>query len=52
MRHFAMWPLRWSAACGAEGVALFGERDLVNCRECQVVLARAEILGQQLGATA
>lgn len=44
MRHFSLWPLRWEAACGAQGVALFGELDLVTCPECRRVVVRAEIL--------
>lgn len=52
MRHFALWPLTWQAACGAENVALFGERDLVNCAECLAVVARAEYLAKPVGATA
>lgn len=50
MRHFSMWPLMWSAACGAENVALFGELDLVSCPACRSVVIRAEILGEQMGA--
>lgn len=46
MRHFAMWPLMWGAACGAENVAVFGELGLVNCRECRAVVARAELLAR------
>lgn len=41
-----MWPLMWSAACGADGVALFGEIGLVNCRDCLAVVARAEYLAR------
>lgn len=52
MRHFAMWPLGWQAACGAENVALFGEIGLVNCPECRTVVARAEYLARPAGATA
>lgn len=41
-----MWPLLWSAACGAENVATFGELGLVNCHDCRTVVARAEILAR------
>lgn len=40
-----MWPLRWSAACGASNVALFGELALVDCGECRDVVIRAELMG-------
>lgn len=46
MRHFSMWPLLWQAACGAQGVALFGELDLVTCRECRATVARAEYMAR------
>lgn len=46
VRHFSMWPLSWSAACGAEGfgVVLDTTLALVECVECRKVVARAEIL--------
>ena len=44
-----MWPLRWQAACGDEGVALFGELDLVNCTDCRAVVARAEYIAKASG---
>lgn len=46
MRHFSMWPLLWQAACGAEGVALFGELGLVTCPACRLVVARAELMAK------
>lgn len=45
MFHFSMWPLLWSAACGAEGVSLTRELGLIDCADCRRVVARAERLG-------
>lgn len=52
MRHFSMWPLSWSAACGAEGfgVQLVGELGLVDCVECRQIVARAELLARPVPA--
>ena len=47
-----MWPLLWQAACGAQGVRLVGERDLVDCPDCRLVLVKAEILGRRPDAAA
>ena len=41
-----MWSLLWQAACGATGVALFGELGLVNCPECRATVARAEYMAK------
>lgn len=47
MRHYAVPPRTWAAACGAQNVLLFGELGLVDCPECRALVARSELLASR-----
>lgn len=44
--HYAMRPLMWQAACGAQDVTTTTELGLIDCAACRAVVARAERLGR------